>query len=268
MNAIANETDVIMCYRLLLGRDPDPTGLVHFQTVIKEGRCTVDQLVELFLSSAEYHSRRQDQQLAQDALEILDLARFRMKIAPGWNAIHREIKLTNEYEPHVAQQIEDHIRPGSIFIDVGANCGFHSLLAASLGAKVHAFEPNARNIWFIQQNIALNEFIIDIHPYAVGASKSLVVYNPGDGNGSIYPFDSAILPSPDQQVMLTEPLDHYFGTMKVDLIKMDIEGAEGLAIRGASQLLEQRPTILFEYSPAALEHISGISGANFLETLV
>lgn len=262
----ATKADVIACYRLLLGREPDAEGFKNFRALVASGGHPLDDLVALFLNSPEYQQREAARRQRGERLETVDLDRFRMLVAPAWNAVNREIATTRTYEPHVTRQVVARLRPGMAFVDLGANCGYFSLLAASLGARVHAFEPGARNLWLLQRNAALNGFAIDIHPYAVGAREELVAYNPIEGNGSISALGDTF-PTEGQQVLRTVTLDGALGGRHVDAIKMDVEGAEGLVLDGAETILAHRPTLFAEFAPGSLNAVSGITGAAFLERL-
>jgi FkbM family methyltransferase len=262
----ATEADVVACYRLFLGREPDAEGFKNFLALVSSGAHPLDDLVALFLNSPEYLQREAARRQRGERLETVDLGRFRMIVAPAWNAVNREIAATRTYEPHVTRQVVARLRPGMTFVDLGANCGYFSLLAASLGARVHAFEPGARNLWLLQRNAALNGFAIDMHPSAVGAREELVIYNPIEGNGAISALGDS-LPTEGQQALRTVTLDGALGGRRVDAVKMDVEGAEGLVLDGGETALAHRPTLFAEFAPASLGAVSGITGAAFLRRL-
>ncbi len=262
----ATEADVIACYRLFLGREPDAEGLKNFRALVAPGVQPLDDLVALFLNSPEYQQREAARRKRGERLETVALDRFKMLVAPGWNAVNREIAATRTYEPHVTRQVAARLRPGMTFVDLGANCGYFSLLAASVGARVHAFEPGARNLWLLRRNAALNGFAIDIHPHAVGAREELVAYDPIEGNGAISALGDSP-PTEGQQVLRTVTLDGALGGRRVDAVKMDVEGAEGLVLDGAGATLAHRPTLFAEFAPASLGAVSGVTGAAFLERL-
>ena len=73
------------------------------------------------------------------------------------------------YERELTKFIEESIRPGDVMVDVGANIGTFSLLAASLGATCYAFEASPDNCAVLRRNIALNEFS-GIHVYECALS--------------------------------------------------------------------------------------------------
>ena len=62
------------------------------------------------------------------------------------------------YEKDLTRLIESIIRPGSVMVDVGANLGTFSLLAASLGATCYSFEASPTVCAALRRNIALNQF--------------------------------------------------------------------------------------------------------------
>jgi FkbM family methyltransferase len=262
----ATEADVVACYRLFLGREPDVEGFKNFRAMVASGRHPLDDLVALFLRSPEHQRREAARRQRGERLETVALERFRMLVAPDWNAVNREIASTRTYEPHVTRQVAARLRPGMTFVDLGANCGYFSLLAASLGARVHAFEPGARNLWLLRRNAALNGFSIDIHPHAVGGREELVAYDPIEGNGMISALGDS-LPAEGQQVLRMVTLDGTLGGQSVDAIKMDVEGAEGLVLDGAEAVLARRPTLFAELAPASLCAVSGTTAVAFLDRL-
>jgi FkbM family methyltransferase len=263
----ANSSDVAACYRLLLGREPDPQGLKVFLDYTSGGNVPVTDLAFLFLSSPEFLSIQQARQQDAQAIERVQLDRFQMDVAPAWNGINRQIATTRSYEPYVTREMVNILAPGKTFVDVGANIGYFSLLASSCGAQVRAFEPAPRNVWLLMRNARLNDFHIEVFPYAVSDSERLMIYSSVEGNGQIGPFADRLI-GPGQELIRTATLDKALQGWPVDIMKLDIEGAESLALQGATSILERRPVLFLEFSPAGLEVVSQIPPLEFLKFLV
>ncbi len=142
------------------------------------------------------------------------------------------------YESHVQRLFCERVKPGDIVFDIGANVGFFTLLASKLAGPnghVYAFEPLPRNLSYIEQHIRLNDLAnVTVKPIAIAATSGTARF--GDGEN-------------DSQTRLSEKGEHQVTTASLDdliasgvaplpaFIKMDIEGAESDALRGALALL-------------------------------
>jgi FkbM family methyltransferase len=146
------------------------------------------------------------------------------------------------YERHMQRLFCERIRPGAIVYDVGANVGFFTLLASKLAGesgRVHAFEPLPRNLEFLERHIRLNE-LANVH---VGALA--IAATSGEAHFRVAPHASmgGLAEGGDLRV-ITASLDDLIASGRAarpDFIKMDIEGAESDALRGASALLSTGP---------------------------
>jgi FkbM family methyltransferase len=129
------------------------------------------------------------------------------------------------------------LRPGDLFVDVGANIGSYSVLAAAAGAAVISFEPVPSTFEWLLDNIHLNRLQsqVDARNQAVGASSAVVrmiadrdTTNQVLRAGASYPGASVDV----QQVSLDDVLPHV-----PKLIKVDVEGFEANVIEGGKRLL-------------------------------
>jgi FkbM family methyltransferase len=142
------------------------------------------------------------------------------------------------YERHMQRLFCEHIRPGAIVYDVGANAGFFTLLASKLtgdSGRVYAFEPLPRNLDFLERHIRLNE-ITNVHVEAIAIAATS-----GEAHFRIAQHASmgGLAEEGDLRVV-TASLDDLIASGRAtrpDFIKMDIEGAESDALRGAKELL-------------------------------
>ncbi|XP_076447040.1 uncharacterized protein LOC143284246 [Babylonia areolata] len=144
------------------------------------------------------------------------------------------------YEPHIIKPLQRALRihPKSTFIDIGANIGLFSLLAASMGHKVIAVEPAPQNVKKLIQSIQVNGFADKIHVLNNAVTKShinvsLLVNSFNQGNTEVLEDKN-----PDHQTIQTIVLDdllHLIDTPTA-IIKMDIEGYECQAMATSSEL--------------------------------
>ena len=263
-DACCTEEDVLYCFRLLLGREPP---LDEWQWHKGEIGKNLDVVVSTYLSSLEFKNRN----LINPPIkpELVDLHDFKIYVNPNDLCIGRVISTTKTYESHVTQIMKKFLKRGMTFLDVGANVGYYSLLAASIigpSGKIIAVEPGQLNVKLLYLRSIINKFNnIDIYPFAASDRRGLVSYADCLNNGTIcYQSDPRQLLNLD--LVYSEKLDNLVD--RVDIIKIDVEGADYLALRGANRLLETHPIIFAEFGPPALQLVSGISGEKYLELLI
>jgi len=187
----------------------------------------------------------------------------------------RHIAKYGVYEPLLTKWISDHlvVSPPGIFVDVGANLGWHTIHAvqhASVEAAV-AFEPDAFNAWLLDRNLTVNNVDnVIINACAVGARRGTVRLNrykrSNYGRHSVlteYGYGSRMVPMTD----LDSALDAArFSDRRVLVLKIDVEGYEPAVIAGAKQTLARTDVVVMEDSPA-LSRSGGLSRLEMLGTL-
>jgi FkbM family methyltransferase len=268
----ATERDIYYCYRLILDREPDVDGWNTFTTNVEHGM-SVQSLVSCFLNSAEFRNK---QAIRSSGLSpvLVELDAFKIYVYPPDSPTARSIIDGHTYEPHVTAAIERLVKPGMVFVDIGANLGYLSLVAARVvgeRGKVICFEPNQENCKLIYLSAKLNGFEnIEIYPFALADENKAVIYDDMEGNGIISAFDSNLESTPLRSIVRALTLDSALRDEdSIDVLKMDIEGAEYMVMRGAAGVLKRhRPVILSEFSPPGLHNVSGVSGEEFLRLFV
>ncbi|MBG9389044.1 FkbM family methyltransferase [Caenimonas aquaedulcis] len=147
------------------------------------------------------------------------------------------------YEADLQRQLAAVLNPHDVFYDVGANVGFFSLLAASRGARVIAFEPLARNADLFDRNLQLNRIAsATLVRCAVGRHEGMARFKSG-ASASM----GRLSREGDVEVPVTA-LDAFLAAGRAPaptVIKMDIEGAESEALAGARSLLQAHRPLLF-----------------------
>ena len=180
------------------------------------------------------------------------------------DTISREVCFTGRYEPQETQLVQRLLGPGMVVVDVGANWGYFTLVCANLvgrGGSVIALEPHPRLASMLTANIAadlvLSE-VVDACRVAAGAaaeSTAFVGFDERDGNWGVSraALGAEVPDFESQTVTLDAFLDDRRKT-RVDLVKLDIEGAEAHAIRGmATGIARHRYRyVLLECHPAEL----------------
>lgn len=177
---------------------------------------------------------------------------------------------TGQYESLTRKLYESALRPGMIVVDGGAHIGFFSLLAArrvGIDAKILAFEPDPYNFQALSFNITKNHHdnnIIPLRKALSNASRTICFYqSSGTISGSLIKrkdigkFRKILVPS----TTLDKELED--STIDSILIKLDIEGAEGLALQGMRSVLQRanRIVLFSEVNPPALRDAEyGVEG--------
>lgn len=167
--------------------------------------------------------------------------------------VGRQIHYRGYYEQAETVYLRKKIRPDSICVDVGANVGYFAMLMAQTAhsGSVHAFEPIALNASLLKASAVLNGYFnIHINQCAVGDTEGEVSFSQSADSAYSSMLDTDRKPL---QQVITVPsltLDGYLDqnqVPRVDILKADVEGAEGLVISGASGLLsdnKRRPDVI------------------------
>jgi len=177
------------------------------------------------------------------------------------------------WEPNYTGAFERLLRPGNIVLDIGANHGVYALLAAARVAPnghVYAFEASQDFCELIRASISVNglDRTITLENRAVADRAFETTLNTdlqmsGGGHlvaeGHAEPAATSAHGIKSQTVKCVA-LDAYFSdpAQRIDVIKMDIEGAEGLALKGMENLVGRSPNlkIMMEFCPLMLSRFS------------
>lgn len=165
------------------------------------------------------------------------------------------IYFLGRYEPFCTETMSTYIKKGGVCLDVGANIGWFTTLFAKLcgtNGEVHAFEPVPKTFADLQRNVALNETPSNVflNNFGLGdVEKETEIYLfPDLPNGH-----SSLAAKPNQKSetvpILIKTLDSYLkerNIRQVDFIKVDVEGAEQMFLRGGTSIFQQKlPPIIF-----------------------
>jgi FkbM family methyltransferase len=185
----------------------------------------------------------------------VDLDGFSIFVMPedyvGWSILTARV-----YESHVTKVVRTILHPHDVFLDVGANLGFFSLLASSLvgdGGKVLAVEPNPQNIQLIYDSILVNKFTnITVFPFAASDTSGFLEFINVGSNGCV--VTPKALGNPHSFLAQSIRLDEWLPIeRRLDVIKIDIEAHEPMAVRGMVNLIKRHhPRILTEFHPWAM----------------
>lgn len=189
--------------------------------------------------------------------------------------VSRRIQEEGVWEPYESSLILGLLRPGDVFLDVGANIGYFSLLAASVvGSRgtVFAFEPDPDNYRLLKANIELNGMVHCIKAVEAALGDS-------SGEARLYLSENNL---GDHQVYAGEgrrssvSIARHHGSeylegrlQRLDLVKVDTQGSEFQVIAGLMPLLQDlnsKPRLVIELTPHSLRQ-AGASGRALIELL-
>lgn len=177
------------------------------------------------------------------------------------------------YEPETIKLFRESLKEGATVVDIGTNLGYYTVIAGKkVGPKgrVFGYEPNMDSFNLLHRNILINNFD-NITPINLALSNIL-------GERALYLGDNKCTHSfadnrktGKNEVVATDTLDNSlkkYGSPKIDVIKMDIEGAEILALEGMTETINRsRELIIFtEFYPKAIKRL-GRSPIEFLEKM-
>ena len=159
------------------------------------------------------------------------------------------------YEPKTTEYLHQYLRPGGVFADIGANHGYFTILAAGLVGErglVFAFEPNPPVYERLETHVRLNGFdhrvvLVREALWDSSGEETFFVsqWSENSGISTLTPGRSNLADgglSPARTIRVrTETFDHWLaknGIERVDLVKIDAEGAEAHVVRGMSGALQ------------------------------
>lgn len=172
------------------------------------------------------------------------------------NPIERE-SLTGTYDLEVSRHVAQFVRLGDVAIDGGANVGLVTLLLAkAVGSegRVYAIEPGEVYLKRLKKNLELNPHLSDVVavlPVGISDAEGVMTWAADPGapyNASFLPDSEASLEGATSLPVTTlDALTRSEGLDRLDFVKLDLEGMELWALKGAREVLDRfRPAVLFE----------------------
>lgn len=177
------------------------------------------------------------------------------------------------FEPETLAALQRWVHPGMTVVDIGANIGYFTVHFSRLVGDqgvVHAFEPEPLNFAMLAENVQMNGLSnVCVHHAALGRERGHANLHLSDYNGGMHRlYPSVCCSGPSVSVPVLR-MDDVLAGVKVDLIKIDIEGYEEPALLGAENCLRQNSSlkIISEYCPASMLEAGGSPSA-FLHYLL
>jgi FkbM family methyltransferase len=173
------------------------------------------------------------------------------------------------WEPDVTRWFQETLRPGQVLVDVGANIGYYSVLGSKLvgnAGHVFAVEAHPRMAELLHRNVIVNALhnVTTLHKAAWSSHDVLEFhmrrhFAANSSAGSLGTEGLQTLDDTEDLVKVeAEPLDDMLSDApSVDVIKIDVEGAEVQVVNGLVRTLGAHPEVkvMFEWSPGQLEMV-------------
>jgi FkbM family methyltransferase len=196
---------------------------------------------------------------------------IKMRLDPS-DFVSRTVLETGQWEAGSFEMVHEHLSAGATFIDVGADIGYYSLKAATVvGSEGHviAIEPNPQTVELLRANIAASgATVVAVAPVACSDAEAMLDLYAAPaanlGESSLSKSNASQVGAVTQVFRVrAEPLDEIVrksDITRVDAIKIDVEGAEYLVLKGSQQTLDRfHPMILVELIDRQLHEMGSSS---------
>jgi len=193
----------------------------------------------------------------------------------GTDLVSDRLRGARLWEPFETRLCLALVGPGAVCVDVGANLGYFTVLAAAragAGGHVYAFEPDPENFALLSANVSLNGLVARCTLSSLALSDRAgegCLYRSDDnlGDHQVYPGDGE---RPAESIRLARG-DAVLGSAvdAIDFLKIDTQGSEAAVLAGLLPLLARQPrppAILVELTPFSLA-LAGSSGRALVEAL-
>lgn len=181
----------------------------------------------------------------------------------------RAIRLFGYYEKAETRVLLPLIKEGAVVVEAGANYGYYTLLMAKKvgpSGKIYTFEANPDVYSYLASSIVLNGLnnVIALNKaLADHEFKSFLAYEYVNvGAGYILSEEQARADKIKTEYSIIRPIsvstiDHELSGVVADVLRMDVEGAEYLILKGARRLLARSPNIkiIMEWAPKSMERL-------------
>lgn len=222
-------------------------------------------------------SAPRDHQIDPITLRIPGLSgRLRMRVhGPSDRYVSRQLREQGIWEPYETALVLASLKRGDVFLDVGANIGYYPVIAAAaIGAEgaVFAFEPDAANCSLLRENLKLNACEHIVTAVEAGLSDTtgpgqLYLSDDNAGDHRVFAGDAG---RRSASIQLHHGSDYLGPRLKrLDLLKVDVQGAEFAVMAGLLPLLRtlpRLPRMILELTPLSLRQ-AGASGRQLLALL-
>ena len=214
-------------------------------------------------ASAAEAPAEQPTEMTSVEVRVPGLPPLRLFTDPNDTTIRPVLEELQIWEDLETKWVLNTIRPGDVFIDVGANIGYYTVVASKVvgpTGHVFAFEPDPASFAILERNVRENGLTnVTLEQKALSNEPGLLrLYIAGENKGDHRLFDQADAPREFVDVealRLDDYLEEHDTT--VDFIKVDTQGAEGIILEGMLGTIRANPGIamVMEYMPVSLRSV-------------
>lgn len=177
------------------------------------------------------------------------------------------IRTFQTWEPEEGKFLRRLMRPGDVFVDVGANVGYFVRFVAKFcqPSAIHAFEPHPTSVQLLELNSWGIKVPVTVWPIALGSGPGTVVVSTAQNNVGDTRVSAAANDVSATSVAAIARMDEVLSG-RVDVVKIDVQGYESDVIRGMHRLWSQNSNVklVIEFWPAALRQ-RGLSPESVLD---
>jgi FkbM family methyltransferase len=273
-----------LVFRSLLGRDlnEEEQRLVSLRFHAEADRPTVEQAVAQVLCSDEFIHRHREMLLGKlipAPCVIIAQTPLGDEIFVDIRQLHLGFAMaTGHYEPNETDFVRASVKRGQRVVDVGANVGYFTTMFGRLvgsTGSVHAFEPVSDTFRKLSAAVTRNGLahIVQLHHAAVGRTSGTVEIaydeNALNTGGAHIIKDGGRSQVFRRETVNCVRIDDVLDQAPVHFVKMDIEGAEYMALEGADRMFnESRPQLMIEFNRDQLLAVSGVPPQTLLERVL
>jgi FkbM family methyltransferase len=255
-------------YRYLLGREPESDKIIALQA---RNHTDWRSFRHSLLASAEFKGGQTSLNLPSKwvAADVFGGKRM-IWLDLRDDFVSREA-LRDSYETIESAFVSALLRPGDVFLDIGANIGWFTLLASTLigeSGHIHAFEPLRPTVGYLRRSVAVNGLqpMVTVHEFGLAdvEGEFRLAWKKNSRNpGNSYLVDGERDGIETISIQL-RTLDS-LRLDKVDFVKLDVEGAEPKVFAGGRNTFKKhRPIVMSELFPDQLKMVAGISPREFI----
>ena len=193
------------------------------------------------------------------------------------DVVGRHLYKYGVHEPDATNYLLEHLKlePGDVVFDIGGNIGWFSLIlnkiAAAAPVDIFSFEPDPTNFGLLEENIRLNNAtaITPVQAAVAQESGTMTLHLFGKSNRGRHSL--LAIHEGDTIEIDTVTLDEFWNDRQLAdrvprFIKMDIEGFELMALKGASAVLRRCPLVMLEFSPTYMR-AAGLAPADLIDLM-
>ncbi|MBM7047482.1 FkbM family methyltransferase [Rhizobium lusitanum] len=261
--------DIENCYKFILGRpiNEDERNAIG-QNLLQLTDIPLDEHRRRFLGSNEFHQRHSEllfDNFVPKSIFVLFETKYNFKLYLDLRQYHISFGImSGEYEKFDIDLVKAILPDNGQFIDVGGNVGYYSLSAAahpSFKGTVLAFEPLPKLWDLFNRSILENGFEdrVSVRQLALADAPGEMQLN--DAEETVNAGATRLVTNASDtgvgRMTKVETLDHVIGNLRPDVMKVDIEGAEGLFLKGAQKTIAtHKPSLLMEINRDMLAVLS------------